>query len=103
MVHTYTKVCLTVIVISLAVIGLRGFPIIGTANANSECLDQGTAARLLTSVTTILSDDISKRLRNTESRLLSQILQMKLEIKQQIIASKWNSEDEARRALGLKP
>ena len=35
MVDTYTKVCLTVIAVSLAVIGLRGLPVIDPAWARS--------------------------------------------------------------------
>ena len=38
MVDRYTKVCLTVIAVSLAVIGLRGLPMVGPAHAD---LDKG--------------------------------------------------------------
>ena len=34
MVDRYTKVCLTVIAVSLAVIGLRGLPMVGPAHAD---------------------------------------------------------------------
>jgi len=48
MVDTYTKVCLTVIAVSLAVIGLRGLPLIDPAWAAGGvqkiaiCTDNGT-------------------------------------------------------------
>ena len=36
MVDRYTKVCLTVIAVSLAVIGLRGLPMVGPAHADLD-------------------------------------------------------------------